>query len=43
LYAVIFGGDTFIQEDYKNYKSIGISLKEIEEHPNDKIKHWTTQ
>jgi Ca2+ transporting ATPase len=43
LYAVIFGAQDFIQEDYLNYDSIGIPKKEIDEHPNKKIREWDTK
>ena len=43
LYAVIFGAQDFIQEDYLNYDSIGIPKDEIANHPNRKIKEWDTK
>ena len=43
LYAVIFGAQDFIQEDYMNYDSIGIPKFEIENHPNRKIREWDTK
>jgi hypothetical protein len=38
LYAVIFGGDVFINEDYK---TIGIPEEEILKHTNKKVREWT--
>jgi hypothetical protein len=39
---LIFGADSFVQEDYKNFKSIGLEEKEILSHPNKKVREWTT-
>jgi len=37
LYAVIFGGDVFINEAENDWEAIGIKHEDILKHPNLKI------
>jgi hypothetical protein len=41
LYAVIFGADSFIQEDTGNFLSFAIPEDSIKHHPNPKVQKWT--
>jgi hypothetical protein len=40
---VIFGGENFINEAYRDFDSIGIDENLIRTHKNEKIQKWTTE